>query len=100
MAATPTVIAGRYEVLGKLGQGGQGSVYKVRHVELDEILALKLQLVLLGSEPSFERMWDRDKEIAGLLSEKDAIPMVREQMVSTFPLAVARTSVLRRSRRA
>ncbi|MCC7134493.1 MAG: DEAD/DEAH box helicase family protein [Gemmatimonadales bacterium] len=45
-----------------------------------DLLALKLQLALLGADPSFERLRDRVKEIAGLLAEKDAIPMVREQM--------------------
>jgi type I restriction enzyme R subunit len=45
-----------------------------------DLLALKLQLALLRSEPGFERLRDRVKEIAGLLAEKDAIPMVREQM--------------------
>jgi serine/threonine-protein kinase len=38
----PTVIAGKYEVLGRLGGGGQASVYKVRHLGLGEIRALKL----------------------------------------------------------
>jgi eukaryotic-like serine/threonine-protein kinase len=41
-STTPTVIAGKYEVLGRLGQGGQASVYKVRHLGLGEIRALKL----------------------------------------------------------
>jgi len=45
-----------------------------------DLLALNLQLALLRSEPGFERLRDRVKEIAGLLAEKDAIPMVREQM--------------------
>jgi len=45
-----------------------------------DLLSLSLQIALLRSEPGFERLRDRVKEIAGLLEEKDAIPMVREQM--------------------
>jgi len=45
-----------------------------------DLLALNLQLALLRAEPGFARLRDRVKEIAGLLEEKAAIPMVREQM--------------------
>jgi type I restriction enzyme, R subunit len=45
-----------------------------------DLLALKLQLSLLHADPGFERLRERVKEIAALLAEKDAIPMVREQM--------------------
>ena len=45
-----------------------------------DLLALRLQLTLLRHEPGFERLRDRVREIAALLEEKDAIPMVREQM--------------------
>ncbi len=41
-ANAPTIIAGKYEVLGRLGQGGQASVFKVRHLGLGEVRALKL----------------------------------------------------------
>lgn len=45
-----------------------------------DLLILNLQLALLRAEPSFERLCNQVKEIAGLLEEKSAIPMVRDQM--------------------
>jgi type I restriction enzyme R subunit len=45
-----------------------------------DLLILRLQLARLRSEPGFERLRDQVREIAGLLEEKSAIPMVREQM--------------------
>ncbi len=45
-----------------------------------DLLLLNLELARLRSEPGFDRLRDRVKEIAGLLEEKSAIPMVREQM--------------------
>ena len=45
-----------------------------------DMLALNLQLAVLRHEPGFARLRDRVKEIAGLLEEKAAIPMVRDQM--------------------
>src|SRR4051812_13172383 len=38
----PPVLGGRYEVLGLLGVGGMGAVYRVRDRELDEEVALKM----------------------------------------------------------
>ena len=45
-----------------------------------DLLSLNLQLALLRAEPGFQRMRDRVKEIAAMLEEKEAIPLVREQM--------------------
>ena len=36
------LIGGRYEVIGWIGAGGMGNVYRVRDRELDEIVALKM----------------------------------------------------------
>ncbi len=45
-----------------------------------DLLVLNLQLAMLRSEPRFVRLREQVKEIAGLLEEKSAIPMVHEHM--------------------
>jgi len=45
-----------------------------------DLLLLNLQLAVLKAEPSFARLRDQVVEIAGLLEEKSAIPMVQQQL--------------------
>ncbi|MFW5734557.1 MAG: protein kinase domain-containing protein [Oceanidesulfovibrio sp.] len=80
---------GRYEILGLLGRGGMGAVYKARLPELGKIVALKLldpvehMVDLLGmdavkrqfvaearlmarlSHPNLSAVWDLDEDDAG-----------------------------------
>lgn len=37
-----TLIEGKYEVLGKIKEGGMGAIYKVRHLLLDEVRVIKV----------------------------------------------------------
>ncbi len=45
-----------------------------------DLLLLKLQLARLRAEPGFDRLRQQVMAIAGLLEEKSAIPMVRDQL--------------------
>jgi serine/threonine-protein kinase len=45
------VIAGRYELEGQLGQGGMGSVWRARHLELGYPIAIKLVDPALAQTP-------------------------------------------------
>ena len=46
-----------------------------------DLLLLNLQLALMRSEPGFAWLQKQLKDIAGLLEEKQSIPMVKEQML-------------------
>ncbi len=49
------LLGGRYEVLGFLGSGGMGSVYRVRDTLLDEVVALKMVRGALSEPGELER---------------------------------------------
>ena len=48
---TDTVIDHRYEVIEPLGEGGMGTVYKVRHTTLDRLFAMKVLRRDLAADP-------------------------------------------------
>jgi type I restriction enzyme R subunit len=51
-----------------------------------DLLMLNLQLALVRSEPGFQRLRNQVMDIAGLLEEKQAIPMVSAQMALILDL--------------
>src|SRR5664280_576885 len=63
IAPSPLELAGRFpqlEILGFIGQGGMGAVYKARQKQLDRIVALKILPPSIGDDPAFEERFARE----------------------------------------
>jgi serine/threonine-protein kinase len=57
-------IEGKYEILGKLREGGMGAVYKVRHRLLDEIRVVKVIRPHLNASPELSDRFVREARLA------------------------------------
>jgi serine/threonine-protein kinase len=64
-------IGGRYTLLGLLGVGGMGSVYRARDEELDEIVALKVLRQDLVGEPGMAERFRREVKLARRVTHKN-----------------------------
>jgi serine/threonine-protein kinase len=62
--AAGVVLAGRWEVLGLLGSGGMGSVYRARDRELDELVAVKVLRRELARTPAMLERFRREVKLA------------------------------------
>ncbi|MBI5542885.1 MAG: serine/threonine protein kinase [Deltaproteobacteria bacterium] len=71
--STGDVIDRRYKILDKLGEGGMGAVYKVEHVRMGKLVALKL----LRPEAAFDRnalkRFHQEAQIVSKLSHPNTV---------------------------
>jgi len=68
------VFADRYEVLGTLGQGGMGVVYRARDRQLDEVVALKLlRPEALASDPTLLERFKQEIKLARRITHRNVL---------------------------
>jgi len=70
-AAAP--VTSRYEILGELGRGGMGVVYKARDKNLERIVALKRLPEELKSHPTAVRLFEREARAAAALNHRNIV---------------------------
>jgi serine/threonine-protein kinase len=59
-----TVLDGKYEIMQRLGSGGMGEVYLVRHLHLQELRVVKILRQDLATDPSAQKRFMREARLA------------------------------------
>lgn len=67
----PALFGGRYEILGMLGEGGMGTVYRARDVELDELVALKMLRHELSDAPGILARFRQEAKLARRVTHRN-----------------------------
>ena len=66
---------GRYRLLGSLGEGGMGQVFRAYDTATDREVALKVLAPQAAQDPSFEQRFRREAHVAARLSEPHVVPI-------------------------
>jgi len=70
------VVAGRYEILERVGAGGMGQVLRVRHLRLGKAYALKVMHPELSLDPEVEQRFHAEAKLASQLSHPNIVEMI------------------------
>ena len=64
---------GRYEILGKLGEGAMGVVYRARDTAIGRVVALKMLSAELGEDDELHQRFRREAEAVGRLNHPNVV---------------------------
>ncbi|HEY5951128.1 MAG TPA: serine/threonine-protein kinase [Kofleriaceae bacterium] len=71
-----SVLAGRYVIEARLGDGAMGAVYRARHVKFGRQFAIKVLHESLVANPKVVRRFEREAELAGRLRHTNVASVV------------------------
>jgi serine/threonine protein kinase len=66
---------GRYQLLGLIGEGGTGQVFKARDTAILQDVAIKVLPTELTSQPGYREQFRREAHAAAQLTESHIIPI-------------------------
>ncbi len=68
-----TVLANRYEIVRRIGEGGMGAVYQARDVELNRVVAVKVIRPSLAKNPEILNRFKQELILARQVTHKNVI---------------------------
>ena len=71
-----SVLADRYEIMQRLGEGAMGTVYRARHVKIGRSFAVKILHARLLADPKLAQRFAREAELAGRLRHPNVVGVV------------------------
>jgi tRNA A-37 threonylcarbamoyl transferase component Bud32 len=77
-----------YEILGVIGKGGMGIVYKARHAKLDRMVAIKVLPPGAGSDPTFTERFTREARALARLNHPNILAVYDFGQVGEEPYFV------------
>ncbi len=74
MVEKGTLFAGRYEIMGTVGKGGMGVVFRARDKQLDEVVALKvLRGEMLSEDPTMLERFKPEIKLARRITNRNVL---------------------------
>lgn len=70
------IIAERYEVIERVGTGGMGRIYKVRHLNLGKVFALKLVDRQSDAARRIEQLFLREARVASVMDHPNIVQVI------------------------
>ena len=67
------VLGGRYEILQELGEGGMGSVYKARDLEVNRVVAIKIVRQELANDPIVLQRFKQELVLARQVTHRNVV---------------------------
>ncbi len=67
------ILAGRFRILEKIGQGGMGIVYKGEHISIKRLTAIKILALDLATNQEFVARFRREAEMASNINHPNAV---------------------------
>ncbi len=75
MLADGSILDGRYEILGRLAEGGMGAVYRARRVLLGDLVAVKM-IRSAGDDPGLRQRFMRESRISAELRHPHVVAIL------------------------